>query len=144
MVEISSGNQHSLRANRNWLTNSPPYGYGGRRADTSVLPVRIIMSPTCSSRFLVGKKTLSAAARTILSPSPASGRGAGSTRAPEEYGIARQGYNREPSLTRHTPWYIPADLRGRSAQRRIRARALIALAPVALLVAGCGDNKKQD
>ena len=29
-----------------------------------VFPVRIIMSPTCSSRFLVGKKTRSAAART--------------------------------------------------------------------------------
>jgi hypothetical protein len=35
-------------------------------------------------------------------------------------------------------------LRGRRAQRRISARALIALAPVALLVAGCGNNQKQD
>src|SRR3954470_8649504 len=51
--------------NRNCCTNSVPYGYGGRRADTMVFPVRIIMSPTCSSRFLVGKKTRSAAARTI-------------------------------------------------------------------------------
>src|SRR4051795_10342056 len=51
--------------NRNCCTNSVPYGYGGRRADTKVFPVRIIMSPTCSSRFLVGKKTRSAAAPTI-------------------------------------------------------------------------------
>src|SRR5689334_21670007 len=50
--------------NRNCCTNSVPYGYGGRSADTSVLPVRIIMSPTCSSRLLVGKKIRSAAALT--------------------------------------------------------------------------------
>src|SRR5215217_8703273 len=49
---------------RNCCTNSVPYGYGGRIAETSVLPVRIIMSPTCSSRFLVGRKTRSAAALT--------------------------------------------------------------------------------
>src|SRR3954470_9729939 len=50
--------------NRNCWTNSVRYGYGGRIADTSVLPVRIIMSPTCSSRLLVGKKIRSAAALT--------------------------------------------------------------------------------
>src|SRR5688572_7300322 len=54
--------------NRNCCTNSVPYGYGGRNADTSVLPVRIIMSPTCSSRFLVGKKALSATERIIRIP----------------------------------------------------------------------------
>ena len=63
-VEINSGNQHNLSANRNWPMNSPPYGYGGRRADIIVFPVRIIMSPTCSSRFLVGRNALSATART--------------------------------------------------------------------------------
>jgi hypothetical protein len=35
-------------------------------------------------------------------------------------------------------------LRVRSAQRRIGARALTALAGVTLLVAGCGNNQKQD
>src|SRR5215210_255395 len=50
--------------NRNCCTNSVPYGYGGRSAETNVFPVRIIMSPTCSSRFLVGRKTRSAAALT--------------------------------------------------------------------------------
>src|SRR2546423_611998 len=67
-VTIISANQHNLRANRNWMTTSPPYGYGGRSADVIVLPVRIIMSPTCSSRFLVGKNARSATARTIESP----------------------------------------------------------------------------
>jgi hypothetical protein len=38
-------------------------------ADMTVLPVRIIMSPTCSSRFLVGKNALSATALTNYSPS---------------------------------------------------------------------------
>src|SRR4051794_1433107 len=33
-----------------------------------VLPVKIIMSPTCSSRFFVGKNARSATARTIASP----------------------------------------------------------------------------
>jgi hypothetical protein len=46
--------------------NSPPYGYGGLSADINVLPVRIIMSPTCSSRFLVGRNALSATARTTV------------------------------------------------------------------------------
>src|SRR5688500_12561421 len=46
--------------------NSPPYGYGGLNADIIVLPVRIIMSPTCSSKFLVGRKALSATARTTV------------------------------------------------------------------------------
>src|SRR6266550_696943 len=67
-VEINNGNQHNLSANRNWITNSPPYGYGGRSADMIVLPVKIIMSPTCSNRFLVGKNARSATARTIESP----------------------------------------------------------------------------
>src|SRR3954470_23917393 len=69
-VETNSGNQHSFNANRNWITNSPPYGYGGRRADMIVLPVRIIMSPTCSSRFFVGRNARSATARTTEQPLP--------------------------------------------------------------------------
>src|SRR5437763_5369468 len=56
------GNQHSLTANRNCPTNSLPYGYGGLTADTSVLPVRIIMLPTSSSRLLTGRKPRSATA----------------------------------------------------------------------------------
>ena len=64
----AAGTSTACSANRNWLTNSPPYGYGGRIADKIVLPVRIIMSPTCSSRFFVGRNTRSAAARTTLSP----------------------------------------------------------------------------
>src|SRR5439155_1757289 len=67
-VEINNGNQHNRSANKNWITNSPPYGYGGRNADMIVLPVKIIMSPTCSNRFLVGKNARSATARTIESP----------------------------------------------------------------------------
>src|SRR5688572_30716029 len=61
---MSRGNQHSRSAKRNCPMNSPPYGYGGLRADIIVLPVRIIMSPTCSSRFFVGRNALSATART--------------------------------------------------------------------------------
>ena len=39
-------------------------GYGGRRAETIVLPVRIIMSPTSSSTFLAGRNARSATLRT--------------------------------------------------------------------------------
>ena len=73
-VEINSGNQHSRSANRNCETNSPPYGYGGLSAETIVLPVRIIMSPISSSRFLAGMNARSATLRTI-STNPSSGCG---------------------------------------------------------------------
>src|SRR6266566_6878387 len=63
--EINNGNQHNFNANKNWLTNSPPYGYGGRNALTTVFPVRIIMSPTSSSKFFVGRNARSATLRTI-------------------------------------------------------------------------------
>src|SRR6476659_122201 len=59
-VDTNNGNQHNRSANKNCDTNSPPYGYGGRNADTTVLPVKNIMSPTSSSRFLVGMKARSA------------------------------------------------------------------------------------
>src|SRR3954451_2632299 len=101
-----------------------------------------MLSPTCSRRFFVRKKTLSAAARTISSPSLQGGRGAGRARAPEEYDIAPSRYNREPSLSGLTPWYVPAELRGRSAQRRTGVRALLALAAAGLLIAGCGEEKQ--
>src|SRR5918998_2964481 len=72
--------------NRNCCTNSVPYGYGGRRADTMVFPVRIIMSPTCSRTFFVGRNTLSAAALTTGSlPS-----------CPEHYGMETGGAKGEP------------------------------------------------
>src|SRR5947209_1467081 len=59
-VLINNGNQHNRSANKNWLTNSPPYGYGGRSADKIVLPVKIIMSPTSSNTFFVGRNARSA------------------------------------------------------------------------------------
>src|SRR3982074_2580301 len=64
-VDTNNGNQHNFNANKNCDTNSPPYGYGGRRADNTVFPVRIIMSPTSSSKFFVGRNARSATLRTI-------------------------------------------------------------------------------
>src|ERR1700704_268881 len=64
-VDTNNGNQHNFNANKNCETNSPPYGYGGRRADNTVFPVRIIMSPTSSSKFFVGRNARSATLRTI-------------------------------------------------------------------------------
>src|SRR5215212_8166607 len=70
MIAVTNGanSRIELSAKRNCWTNSVPYGYGGRIADMIVLPVRIIMSPTCSSRFFVGKNALSATARTNYPP----------------------------------------------------------------------------
>ena len=65
---IINGNQHSRNMNKNCCTNSVPYGNGGRTADTNVLPVRIIMSPTCSNIDFVGRNTRSAAAWTMTVP----------------------------------------------------------------------------
>ena len=96
----------------------------------------------------MGRKTLSAVARTNFPLLPASGRAAHGTCAQEEYGIEASGYNKQPPLSRFTPWYIPADLRERRAQRRIGARALTVLAGMSLLasglITGCGNNQKQD
>src|ERR1043165_7853998 len=64
---MSRGSQQRRSANRNRPTNSLPYGYGGRRAETRVLPVRIIMSPTSSSRLLAGANARSATLLTTRS-----------------------------------------------------------------------------
>src|SRR5437763_17111076 len=66
IVEINNGNQHNRSANMNCPTNSDPYGYGGRTADTTVLPVRINMFPTSSNTDFVGKNARSATARITI------------------------------------------------------------------------------
>src|SRR3954467_9862622 len=44
-VDTNRGNQHNFNANKNWLTNSPPYGYGGPHAVGNPLPGRDHQSP---------------------------------------------------------------------------------------------------
>src|SRR5205807_8080863 len=36
IVEINNGNQHNFNANMNCPTNSPPYGYSRRTAETTI------------------------------------------------------------------------------------------------------------
>src|SRR5215207_721484 len=138
IVEIVSGSQQSRSMNRNCWTNSVPYGYGGRNAETSVLPVRIIMSPTCSSRFLVGRKTLSAVARITVVDALLPGRAAA---RPTDGGslwhaISRRQMQPRTRRTRAqatppvvcSPGFeaaprVPADRRARGAQRLRRRRA---------------------
>lgn len=64
-VETNNGNQHNFNANKNCETNSPPYGYGGRNADKTVLPVNTIMFPTSSNAPFVGRNARSATERTM-------------------------------------------------------------------------------
>src|SRR5918997_2743459 len=129
---------------RNCWTNSVPYGYGGRSAETSVLPVRIIMSPTCSSRFLVGRKTRSAAARTTNQTPPGE-----ATRSPRETRSREEPYGMFPAVARYNRrsggvahvlgirWYVRPALRAR------RNLCALALAGVVAGV-GCGGAERQD
>src|SRR3954452_7829634 len=139
-VETKSGNQHNFNANRNWPTNSLPYGYGGLRADMIVLPVRIIMSPTSSSRFLTGKNPRSATLRTNWSP-PLRGPAADSVcdrpfpRQPAT-GVAHIHINESARKIWRPGTFPPAMGMGR------RAIALGML--VSLGVAGCGGGERQD
>src|SRR3954468_19837752 len=133
---MSSGNQHRRSANRNWDTNSPPYGYGGGRADTMVLPVRIIMSPTSSSRFFVGRNARSATLRTkaSLSPDP-------------RVNWSRQLHNlwhRVPTCQPGTEPQRKLHLPG-SFLRAVRRRTITGLFGLAALaIAGCGGGDRQD
>src|SRR5919202_1292741 len=148
MVEIRSGNQHSRSANRNWFTNSPPYGYGGRSADMTVLPVRIIMSPTCSSRFLVGRNARSAAARTTLLSSLLGRASGGADWRLESVRHSLDGCQpatvqaRRPlPLTGLTPWYVPAAL-GRMPAHRLTHAGVASLGIAALAATGCGQGER--
>src|SRR3954452_15274767 len=151
IVEISSGNQHSRSAKRNWMTNSPPYGYGGLIADKIVLPVRIIMSPTCSSRFLVGRNARSATARTTPWPShdkgqpvcplPRAQKTTGSVLGGQPGTVA---YPAKLRVGFRSPWHGPPAVSAGGAQggRGVRVAGAMALS-AALLVSACG-GKRQD
>src|SRR6266511_3899021 len=102
-----SGSQQSRSMNRNCWTNSVPYGYGGRSAETIVLPVRIIMSPTCSSRFLVGRNARSATARTTQASSHARTGSSPPCHRSKAYDIALPPAKGEPDLevgSETAPW----------------------------------------
>src|SRR3954453_15557244 len=135
---MSSGNQHSRSANRNWLTNSPPYGYGGRRAETIVLPVRIIMSPTSSRRFFVGRNARSATLRTTdCSPQPRMNW----SRRKTIYLTSGSAANREPAAQSNL--HLAQPLRD-SFRAAVRRRAFTPLGAIALVAAGCGGGTRQD
>src|SRR5215210_6438183 len=126
IVEMVSGSQQRRSMNRNCCTNSVPYGYGGRSAETSVLPVRIIMSPTCSSRFLVGKKTRSAALRTTGHTPPRRKPMACTVHPPEGTVVARE---------RRSRWYVRA---------AVRAWRMHVVAVCLLALAGCGGERQDE
>src|SRR5262245_46268869 len=109
------------------------------------------MSPTCSSRFLVGRKTRSAAA---LTNEQHSSRGIYSV-PPRKHALGNEAYgmyeppargNRRPALgerERVRParkaareWYVRRALEG----RRIGTIALVGVA----VLAGCGGGERQD
>src|SRR5436190_1026235 len=84
------------------------------------------MSPTCSRRDLVGRKTRSAAARTtrfLLLPGQASAR----PRDREAYAMTETTAKGEPALGRSPGWYVPGALEARRAHgRRPRRQAAVA------------------
>src|SRR5918998_6464499 len=118
--------------NRNCWTNSVPYGKGGRSAETSVLPVRIIMAPPCSSRLLGGRKIRSAAALTTkqkLLP-----RGTKPMACPRPSPGATMLCSPDLEARRKRP---PVRTR---PSRVLRHGALVGL----ITVAGCGGGERQD
>src|SRR6266511_3316753 len=148
-----SGSQQSRSMNRNCWTNSVPYGYGGRSAETIVLPVRIIMSPTCSSRFLVGKKTRSAALRTTTQLLPGGttqrprkhvrrGKPMACILGPPEGTVVRQA----PGGARRAATHLPARQGGIRwyVRRSVRAWRMHVVAVCLLALAGCGGGERQD
>src|SRR5215218_9548915 len=141
IVEIVSGSQQSRSMNRNCCTNSVPYGYGGRRADTRVFPVRIIMSPTCSSRFLVGKNTRSAAARTTPSSPPLRKPMACTGGAPEGT-VVRQAAGRARCAALAITGAFGAD--SGYVPPAVRARRMSVVCVCLLAFAGCGGGERQD
>jgi len=95
------------------------------------------MSPTCSNKFFVGRKTLSAAALTKLSPPRGPDRPVG-RRSLRHRNHHRKGVcaPTQPPLGGLSPWYVPPALRREGA-------ALLALGAT-LLLASCGSGKRQD
>src|SRR3954451_22602601 len=108
----------------NCWTNSMPYGNGGLSADVIVLPVRIIMSPTCSSRPLAGRNTRSAAALTNSLDPPSGGHRPPAKRfAREAYGMdcaGSRGNRTAPRSGRHV--VSCARFGGEESGCRMRAR----------------------
>src|SRR3954447_21374859 len=105
-------------------------------AETMVLPVRIIMSPTSSSRFFVGRNARSATLRTkaSLSPDP-------------RVNWSRQAHNLwhpvltcQPGTEPQRKLHLPG-----SFQRAVRRRTITGLFGLAALaIAGCGGGDRQD
>src|SRR4051812_15608800 len=139
-VLTNSGNQHSFNAKRNWLTNSPPYGYGGLRADMIVLPVKIIMSPTSSSRFLTGKNPRSATLRTKVAASPSCDPGHGSVwhlrQGCQPATVRMHAESQSTRKIERAGTFLPAMGTG------LRLGMVGAL--FAFVVAGCGGGDRQD
>src|SRR5882757_5821348 len=155
----------------NWPTNSAPYGYGGRSAATTVLPVRITMFPTSSSRDLVGKKVFSATARTIYRISSRMA-AAPPARLKDIQTIGplfenttlnlrvtpgqptRVGPDQPTGVRLDCRWYLAAALSGSdresSARRNVMRRGagltltIVAAATAAVALAACGSGARQD
>src|SRR3954447_14348935 len=140
---MSSGNQHRRSANRNWDTNSPPYGYGGGTGDTMGFAVRIIISPAFSSRFFVGRNARSATLRTtqpLLRDNPCARR-------------PGRAANFMPQIPALPTGNRCAQMKQRVAKRpcgtfrrAVRGSRWMLAVPVATLVAvsGCGGGERQD
>src|ERR1700712_2931674 len=151
---MSRGSQHKRSAKRNWPTNSDPYGYGGRRADTIVFPVRIIMSPTSSSRLFAGANARSATVlttRSRTSPLATLGRTwcQQASRTAASLCDCRHacqtgtvdGSEVPPALRDTSLWYVPAAVEG---SRRAMLATGVAAITAAGFVTGCGGGDRQD
>src|SRR3954447_4028029 len=133
-VDTNNGNQHNRNANKNCDTNPPPYGYGGRNADTTVFPVKIIMSPTSSSRFFVGRNARSATLRTKVFLSRPQGE-----LVPSGHNLWQRVVGCQPGTEPQRNVHLPGSFRA-----AVRRRTITGLCAVAVVAAGCGGGTRQD
>src|SRR5204863_9621487 len=125
-------------ANRNCPTNSGPYGYGGLIAATIVLPVRIIMFPTSSKTFLVGRNARSATARinwSLVLPKSVRRLTRGlATKPTAPVALGASWNRREPPREANPPWYFQPPVSG----WRTRSCCIVAGIGAALALGACG------
>ena len=142
-VETSSGNQQRRSAKRNWPTNSPPYGYGGRRADTIVFPVRDHHVPDFFEQVLRRKEcSIGDAADHAISTSPLATLGcachAGHPLGGQSMRPPTRLPSRNPTCSRVPPALVDTSLlvgsrRSEGSRRALRATCVAAIVAAAAL-----------
>src|SRR3954452_9707120 len=99
-----------------------------------VFPVRIIMSPTSSSRFFVGRNARSATLRTKVFLSRPQGE-----LVPSSHNLWHHAVRCQPGTEPQRNLHLPGSFRA-----AVRRRTIAGLCAVAGVASGCGGGTRQD